>query len=357
MQKKERPAVASHGQLTPLDDSARWLDAEQLQDLECSFRSWAQSSRQPALRHSRRRILIIFLLIRYTGARLNEVLSLDPTTDFDFENSTVHFIKKQGDKGASSRIVQIPDTISAEIQEMASDPQMKSHGSSLFHIDPSHVRRKFYEHAASIGIPRNLGIPEGIRKSRAVELMRGNMPLPVVQRLMGHSSPHLTASFVEFSEEEIQQVARYFMDRENLRKTSARNAFFGKVSKIHQGDIQAVVEVVSVNGALISAVITRDSLDRIGLKAGMLIKAEVKAPWVQLCRGTDLPKCSADNIFQGTVYRIRKGRITVEIVIRLFDDTELCAIITQKSFQRLALDEQDQVFAFFDAFAVILHID
>jgi molybdate transport system regulatory protein len=247
--------------------------------------------------------------------------------------------------------VQIPGAISADIQALIRP------GGSMLRIDPAHVRRKFYEQAVSIGIPRGLGTPETIRKSRAVELMRSNMPLQVVQKILGHSTPNLAASYAEFSDSEISQVAKYFADRENHRKTSARNTFFGKINTIRKGDIQTIVEVVSVSGNIITSIITSDSLARIGLKSGMLITAEVKAPWIQLCKDRKAPNCSAENIFRGTVCRITKNRITAEIVVRLSDGTELCAIITEKSRQQLDICDQDMLWAYFDAFAVVLHAD
>lgn len=347
----------SQGRLIPIPDSEICLDSNQLQDLEQSFRRWAQSSKRPVYRNSRDRILLIFLIIRYTGARLNEVLSLDLSKDFDGESRTIRFSKRQSGKDATSREVQIPEAISADIRTMTSGSELKWPDGTMFRIDPAHVRRKFYEQAETIGIQSSLGTPETIRKSRAVELMRSNMPLQVVQKILGHSTPNLAASYVEFSDSEIDQVAKYFADRENLRRTSARNSFFGKINTIKKGDVQAVVEIASLSGVTISSIITSDSLARIGLKPGMLITAEVKAPWVQVCKSVTSPNCSADNIFQGKVSRIIKGRATAEIIVRLLDGTELCAIITEKSRRKMDIREQSTLWAFFDAFAVVLHLD
>lgn len=344
------------GRLAPLEDSENNLDSLQLQELERTFRRWANSCR-PEHRPSRSRILLIFLIIRYTGARLNEVLSLDLREDFDAGARTFRFCKGHGCKENGCREVQIPEAIAADIRAIVIETAALWPGDRVLRIDPAHVRRKFYEQAAATGLPRTLGAPESIRKSRAVELMRSNMPLQVVQKILGHSTPNLTASYVEFSEEEIRQVARYFAERENNRKTSARNAFFGKIQKIHSGEVQTVVEVVSLGGNRITSVITSNSLARIGLQAGMLVTAEVKAPWIQLCKSQEAPKCSAENIFQGTVVRIENNRITAEIVVQLADGTELCAVITEKSRRDLSIRDKDLLWAFFDAFAVILHLD
>ncbi len=354
---KDTVSPPGHGRLLPVPDSGRCLNANQLYQLEQSFRKWVESSRRPDHRNSRERILLIFLLIRYTGARLHEILSLDQAKDFDHNQHTVRFGKRQSDGAPSSREVPIPETIAADIQTMMRNSAVKWPDGSMFRIDPAHIRRKFYEQALSIGIPRGLGTPETIRKSRAVELLQSNMPLPVVQKILGHSTPNLAASYAEFSDAEISQVAKYFAGRENHRRTSARNSFFGKINSIRQGDIQTIVEVVSVSGNSITSIITSDSLARIGLKSGMLITAEVKAPWIQLCKARNAPNCSAENIFQGTVCRITKNPITAEIVIRLSDGTELCAIVTEKSRQQLDIRNQDLLWAYFDAFAVILHVE
>lgn len=353
----DTPLPPSHGRLLPVPDSESCLNTNQLQELEQSFRLWAKSSKRPDHRHSRDRILLVFMIIRYTGARLNEVLSLDLQKDFDHENNRIRFCKRQSGKDSASREVQIPQTISADIQAMISDSESRWPGGSMLRIDPSHVRRKFYEQAEAIGIPSSLGTPETIRKSRAVEFMRSNMPLQVVQKILGHSTPNLAASYVEFSDTEIRQVAKYFADRENNRKTSARNSFFGKIKAIEKGEIQTLVEMVSVSGNSITSIITNGSLVRLGLTLGMLITAEVKAPWIQLCKSQDAPNCSVENMFQGTVSRITHNSTTAETVVQLPDGTELCAIITEKTRNQMDLHDQDTLWVFFDAFAVVLHVD
>ena len=123
-----------------------------------------------------------------------------------------------------------------------------------------------------------------IRRARAVELIQGNMPLPAVQKLMGHSTPNLTAAHVSFSDEDLQSITKLFMEREAYRKTSARNAFWGKIVEIQHGDIQARITLVTISGHQVAAIITNDSLDRLGLQPGRLVTAEVKAPWIILFR-------------------------------------------------------------------------
>jgi molybdate transport system regulatory protein len=182
------------------------------------------------------------------------------------------------------------------------------------------------------------------------------MPLPAVQMLLGHSSLNPASSYVSFSDEDIRQVTRFFMEKESSRKTSARNSFFGKIRTIRRGIIQAQVELVTISGQTVMTVITIDSLDRLGLKIGSLITAEVKAPWVQLQKG-DEPKTTAENLFQGVVEKIRRGDITCEYIVHLADGTELCSSVTRESADGLGLCENDPVWVMFNGFSVILHVD
>lgn len=351
------PGTVKHGRILSMEDTARCLDTVQLQKLEQSFRVWVEAPDRPDIGFSRKRILLIFLLIRHTGARLGEVLHLDPSTDIDHRKHIVRLRKGRAENGRPCREVEIAEALSIEIRETLDDPEFKRTFGGILWVDPGHVRRKFYERAESIGIPRQLGTPEVIRRSRAVELLQSNVPLPVVQKILGHSTPNLAASYVEFSDEEMREVARYFVDKESRRKTSARNAFFGKVDKIRKGDVQSVVEIVSVGGYRVRGIITNHSLAQLGLKRGALVMAEVKAPWVMLYAGDEEPKSTAENIFRGTVRRIAGGKITTEVVVQIPDGTELCSIITEESKKRLDIRENDTLWVAFNAFAVVLHVD
>ncbi len=347
----------SHSRILDGSEQLRSLDIVQLQQLEQAFRLWAESPGKPALQLSRKRVFLIFLLIRYTGARLNEALSLDPSRDIDCDRRMVRLRKSAAGDNASPRDVQIPEMLSEELRRILHElPLSKARGKALW-VDPSHVRRKFYERAEAVGIPRELGTPETIRRSRAVEMMQSNVPLPVVQKILGHSTPNLAASYVEFSDDEIQKAAQYFADKENQRKTSARNSFFGKIDAVRIGDVQTVIEMVSLGEARVCSIITNYSRERLGLKPGTLATAEVKVPWVVLYKGEEEPHCSAENRYCGKVCRITRGKLMTEIIVRIPDGTELCSIITEKSRLSLDIKENDTMWVTFSAFSVVIHTD
>lgn len=352
-----RAGRTHHARIVSVTDASRCLDTVQLNRLEQAFRRWAAGAARADVRLSRRRILLIFLLIRYTGARLHEVLGLDPFQDINYQGQSILLRKPAAASGHPPREVQIPAPLAQEIQAALADPAFQESLGSLFNVDPAHVRRKFYERAAACGFLKELGGPDAIRKSRAVELMQNNLPLPVVQRILGHSTPNLTASFVSFSDADMQQVARFFLEQESRRKTSARNTFFGKIRRIQKGDIQANVELVTIGGHPVTTVITNDSLARLGLKTGTLITAEVKAPMVILQKGDQEPQSTAENIFPGIIEKIIRGKVTTEYVVRIADGTRLCSLITTQSSRRLQLRPNAPVWAVFNSFSVVLHLD
>jgi molybdate transport system regulatory protein len=347
----------SHGRIFFAPDEGKYLDTVRLSQLEQSFRCWIEDTPRSDIRLSRKRILMIFLLIRYTAAKLNEVLSLDPFQDIDHDRQSIFFGNTDTGIDRNFREVQISEALSREIQSLLADYGFRKALENRFGVDPGFVRRKFYERGQACGFPKRLCSPEAVRKSRAVELMQNNMPLPAVQMLLGHSTPNLTTSFVSFSDDDIRQVTKFFMEKESSRKTSARNSFFGKIKIILRGDIQTKVELTTIGGHSVTTVITNDSLKSLGLKVGNLITAEVKAPWVILQKTDEDPVCTAENRFNGVIIRINTGKINTEYVVRISDGTELCSVVTTEAGRRLNFHKNDRVWVIFNCFSVVLHAD
>ncbi len=367
------------------------LDPIQLERLEQCFRAWANEPGSTRRTASRRRILLIFLIIRYTGAKLSEVLGLRPATDLDPAGQSVTF--RSTDNGQSRRVA-VSQSLAQEFATLLparagadavsptrptdtdagamsparpgadtnagnvaqTRPSGPADSDEVFAVDPAYVRKKFYERAKECGFEKTRGGPEMLRKARAVELLRNNMPLPAVQRLLGHSSPNLTASRIAFSAEDMQEVTRMYMERESGCRTSARNSFFGKVLHLARDDVQTLVELGTADGDTVAALITNTSSARMGLKPGRLVTAEIKSPWLTLER-CDRPGCSsAENQREGLIARVVAGAINSECAVRLPDGTELCAVLSSEGFKRLGLSEGDPVRVLFGAYAVILHL-
>lgn len=341
---------------TPADGKDNCLDSAQLQRLEQAFREWAAQAPRPDLCLSRRRILLIFLLIRHTGAKLSEVLALDPARDIDYERWVLYFGRTNDRSGRSGREVEISTALAHEIQTLLADHSCRESLTRL-QVDPGFVRRKFYEQAIACGFAKRMGTPEMIRRARGAELLRHNLPLPAVQMLLGHATPNLTTSYVSFSPDELRQTTRFYLEKDLTRKTSARNRFYGKIRTIRAGKVMTLVEMVTIGGGVITTVITNDSRERLELVPGKMISAEVKALGVLLQKQETSPQTSAENIFRGVIVKIARDAIMTEYVARIADGSELCAVVSTEGARHCGLRQGDQAWIMFSSFSVVLKVD
>lgn len=328
----------------------RFLDTVQLEELSRCFERWVGSARGPATRRARGRVRQVFLVLRATGARLGETLAIDDRTDIDFDRCAVFFRDGQG----ARRSVQLPREVAGELRAFAADPWNAALRGGIFAMDQGHVRRKFQEVGALCALPRELCNPTVLRRSRAIELLRGGIPVKIVQNILGVSTSQLLANFLDFSSDEMKTIVEHQILKETSRKTSARNTFFGKVTAIRRGDIQSEVTLATLGGFTVLAVITNGSLKNMGLRTGVCATAIIKAPWVILGkRGAHAP-LSAENIFPGVAATVLQGEIMAEVTVALADQTRMCAILTGESLKTLDLKPQDAVDVMFTAASVIL---
>jgi len=328
-------------------EDVKHLDTRQLADLEECLRAWAGRAGRPDVVASRRRILLLYLIIRHTGARLGEACACHPARDYRVSARTLAL-----GQGGARREVPVADALGEALLNAAQGGVPDVADRAPLEVDQGHLRRKLYERADECGLPRELVSPSIIRRSRGIELLRQNVPLPMVQRMLGHSTPNAAGEYLDFSDADMVGALRRVVDRES-RRTSARNRFFGQIVRIARGDIQSEVNIVSLGGHQITSIITNGSLDRLGFRVGGFVTAEVKAPWVVVARG-EAPYGSAENRLCGVVARVETGMPTSEILITLPDGVEVCAVISEASRRRLALAAGDAATAEFSAFSVIL---
>ncbi|MDL2286615.1 TOBE domain-containing protein [Desulfococcaceae bacterium OttesenSCG-928-F15] len=331
------------------------LDPLQLSQLEQSFRDWASQAKREEVLISRKRILLIFLVIRYTGAKLNEVLSLRPAIDIDRTAKTISF-GGHSETGSTSRQVHVSDTLLTDFAVLSSDLEVNNTG-CIFTIDPAFVRRKFYERALACGFSKRQGGPEMLRKARALELMQENLPLPAIQQMLGLSTLDLTSAHVTFSEKELEKATRWFLERESGRMTSARNSFFGKITTISKGDVQSLLELNTTDGKTIKTIITNDSVKKMGLKPGKMMTAEIKAPWLMIEKPDRPGSSSAENEREGEITKITRGKINTECIVQIGQGLELCAVVSTPGFDKLSLDLGDRARVIFSCYSVVLHAE
>jgi molybdate transport system regulatory protein len=94
-----------------------------------------------------------------------------------------------------------------------------------------------------------------------------------------------------------------------------------------------------------------------GLAKGSFVCAEVKAPMVFVVSSESEFKCSADNKFKGIVKKISKGRVACELVVKISESIEICSILSSEKEFLFSVNEGNEVFVFFNCFAVVLNVD
>jgi molybdate transport system regulatory protein len=142
-------------------------------------------------------------------------------------------------------------------------------------------------------------------------------------------------------------------------KTSARNQLFGKVASIQRGAVNDEVSLTLPGGQTIVAVVTHESTEALGLKAGSDACALVKASWVVLAvddGGGPALKLSARNQLHGAVEAVKGGAVNSEVTLSLDGGGTLTAIVTNDSVDTLALTAGQRAIALFKASSVILAV-
>jgi len=139
-------------------------------------------------------------------------------------------------------------------------------------------------------------------------------------------------------------------------KVSARNTFLGKVTNVKKGAVSAEVTLSLKGGDTVVAVITKESVENLGLKKGKEAYAIIKASSVILGKDLHGVKISARNILCGTVMKLAEGPVNEDVTVQLAGGNTLTSVITRESARKLKLSEGDHVCAVVKASSVILGV-
>jgi len=148
----------------------------------------------------------------------------------------------------------------------------------------------------------------------------------------------------------------YQLIRRLSMKSSARNQFFGKVTRIQNGPINAEVDVALNGEDRIVAVITHESVENLGLQVGSEVWALVKASWVILSTEDSDMKLSVRNRLLGAVSRVTRGQVNSDVVLTLAGGNTVSAIVTNDSIEQMGLEVGVRACALFKASSVILGV-
>jgi molybdate transport system regulatory protein len=117
---------------------------------------------------------------------------------------------------------------------------------------------------------------------------------------------------------------------------SIRNQIPCTVTGVTPGNAMAVVKARLTGGQEITAAVTRESVDELGITEGTAARALVKSTEVALATGP-VDGVSIRNRIPGTVRRITRGDAMTVVAVTV-EGGELTAAITTESVTDLALD-------------------
>ncbi len=211
----------------------------------------------------------------------------------------------------------------------------------------------------------------------AIDTMNERSATPVVERVTGGKGGGHT-QVTEFGQrlieryEKIHQVHQRFLrlieqDAMNLdeefsllkvlnMKTSARNQWVGKVTAVRSGAVNDEIEVSLPGGLRLSAIVTRESTESLGLRTQMTVIALVKSSAVLLAVGLDEARVSARNRIEARVRTVTPGAVNAEVVLQAEGGVDVVAIVPQAAVSDLGLQAGAAVTALVKASDIVLAV-
>ena len=261
--------------------------------------------------------------------------------------------------GTPGREVPLPLTVSRRLRRVLEDPALFPESQDLMRCDASYVRRCLQQCGAACGLPKGLLSARALRHSRALELGRQGLPLPVVDIFLGRRAAPGQNSIVRCDPQEARRLLREQLQRERPMKTSARNVFQGRITTLRQTGIMVEVVLRTAGGLRIVSLITDESCRTLALTEGKLVNASVKAPWVLVSPGefTKNSPPPAENCFLGVIEKVREDQMVAEVVVALPEGSLVCAIQSCCLESSDAFKAGQKATVLFKSFSVILNLD
>ncbi len=139
-------------------------------------------------------------------------------------------------------------------------------------------------------------------------------------------------------------------------RTSARNALRGVISNVTPGEVNSEVSLRLGDGVEITAIVTRRSVEDLGLAPGKPAIALIKSSFVILAKGENL-RTSARNQIAGVVSSREDGAVNGEIGLSIGGGKTLTATVTMESTRSLDIKVGDAITALVKAPHVILAVE
>lgn len=300
-----------------------------------------EQAQSPKARNSRLRLWFIFMLLRYGGMRLEEIFGLAPE-NLNLAASLINITE-----GKKPRELPLPPQAARQMRGRLESWPALAALSRPFLCDSSLVRRGFALCAARCEVSAGLLTARSLRRHRALELERAGLPPPLINLYLGKA-----VADVNFNASKGAEILKQAILNEQFPRTSARNAFNGRLVRLEKQGILVKTRLETASGLLVEAVITDTSRQNLELKTGSPATALVKAPWVELYKAG----AAGPNHFLGKIKEIKQDEKAMEISVLLPRGNVVCSLYTQGRGPGFPLSLGMPVGARFSPFAVILTV-
>lgn len=148
------------------------------------------------------------LTLLYTGCRISEALNVTGHRFDPAQKCLVFETLKRRQRGMF-RAVPIPDGLATLLGEVLQDREA---GQRLWPFSRSTAYRLVKRLVTEAGIAGVMACPKGLRHGFGVACVSKSIPLPKVQKWLGHARLETTAIYLDVSGEEERQLAQRLWD-------------------------------------------------------------------------------------------------------------------------------------------------
>ena len=144
------------------------------------------------------------LTLFYTGCRISEALNLTARC-VDLSQQSIVFETLKRRRRGLFRAVPVPDGLITLLGGLVADAKPADR---VWPFPRSTAFRMVKWHMKRVGITGAMASPKGLRHGFAVACVAQNIPLPTIQKWMGHARLETTAIYLSVSGEEERNLAR-----------------------------------------------------------------------------------------------------------------------------------------------------
>ena len=331
------------------------LTRQQLEGLTLCWEQWEAEAVTRTQKNMRARLHLIFLLMRYGGLRLGEVLALEPRSSIDTITGMLRVA------GSNAREILLPVSAMRNIRRILGLPQAAEPG--FLQFDQSFLRKKFYAVGSSIGLSSASVGPRAIRYSRGLELLDLHVPMPLVLKFLGQQDADQLLAFLNFSEGEARKlITTQTQGRDTDGATchagegdDGTNLFWGIVTRIYSGMRKVHVEITTFSDFNLTVACSPEEAALHEVHESQVLSARVDPERVVL--SAEKSSISLPNCVKGTVESLHSDMVETFVCVGLADGTTLRATVETCTLGTTHLREGKKVFAHFASSAVRIVAD